>query len=109
VTSFLGAILDRHRSALDRCAGCRKGRADIAAGASHDFRQDNSLPVWHGWHAFRRGLATNLHELGVDDLTIQRICRHDDVATTQRHYVKTRDAGRKAAMQKLEKAIARSK
>jgi integrase len=64
---------------------------------------------WHGWHAFRRGLATNLHELGVDDLTIQRICRHDDVATTQRHYVKTRDAGRKAAMQKLEKAIARSK
>ena len=21
-------------------------------------------PRWHGWHAFRRGLATNLHELG---------------------------------------------
>ena len=22
---------------------------------------------WHGWHAFRRGLATNLHRLGVPD------------------------------------------
>jgi integrase len=26
---------------------------------------------WHGWHAFRRGLATNLKQLGVDDKTIQ--------------------------------------
>ena len=31
---------------------------------------------WHGWHAFRRGLATNLHRLGVDDKTIQAILRH---------------------------------
>lgn len=64
---------------------------------------------WYGWHAFRRGLATNLHELGVDDLTIQRICRHDDVATTQKHYMKTRTAPRKAAMQKLEKAFGKTK
>src|SRR5205823_4168742 len=28
---------------------------------------------WYGWHAFRRGLATNLHHLGVDDKTIQNI------------------------------------
>ncbi len=27
---------------------------------------------WHGWHGFRRGLATNLHQLGVADKTIQR-------------------------------------
>jgi len=26
---------------------------------------------WRGYHAFRRGLATNLRALGVDDLTIQ--------------------------------------
>jgi hypothetical protein len=25
---------------------------------------------WHGWHAFRRGLATNLHTLGVSDIVI---------------------------------------
>jgi integrase len=35
---------------------------------------------WHGWHAFRRGLATNLHRLGVDDKTIQAIWRHSNVA-----------------------------
>ncbi|HEV2381511.1 MAG TPA: hypothetical protein VG206_17155 [Terriglobia bacterium] len=28
-----------------------------------------------GWHAFRRGLATNLHRLGVPDKTIQTILR----------------------------------
>jgi len=28
---------------------------------------------WYGWHAFRRGLATNLHRLGVSDKLIQQI------------------------------------
>lgn len=27
---------------------------------------------WHGWHAYRRGLATNPHRLGVPDKIIQR-------------------------------------
>ena len=31
---------------------------------------------WHGWHGFRRGLASNLNHLGVDDSVIQRILRH---------------------------------
>jgi integrase len=31
---------------------------------------------WHGWHAVRRGLATNLSELDVPDPVIQRILRH---------------------------------
>jgi hypothetical protein len=31
---------------------------------------------WHGWHAFRRGLATNLHWLGVSDKVILQILRH---------------------------------
>ena len=44
---------------------------------------------WHGWHAFRRGLATNLRELGVPDDVIQRILRDADIATTQEHYAKT--------------------
>ena len=30
---------------------------------------------WCGWHGFRRGLATNLHTLDVNDLDIQRIMR----------------------------------
>ena len=43
---------------------------------------------WHGWHAFRRGLATNLHRLGVPDKTIQAILRHSNVAVTQACHIK---------------------
>lgn len=50
--------------------------------------KEKGLP-WKGWHAYRRGLATNLHALGVDDKTIQAILRHEDVSTTQRSYIKT--------------------
>ena len=55
-----------------------------------------------GWHAFRRGLATNLNRLGVDDSVIQRILRHSDVAVTQACYIKTASEDAQAAMQKLE-------
>jgi integrase len=40
---------------------------------------------WFGYHAFRRGLATKLHDAGVNDLTIQRILRHSDVSVTGEH------------------------
>ena len=60
--------------------------------------------AWHGWHAFRRGLATNLHRLGVSDETIQRILRHSTVAVTQNCYIKTADADAVAAMRSLENA-----
>lgn len=56
---------------------------------------------WHGWHVYRRGLATNLHQLGVDDLTIQAILRHTDVATTRRSYIKTVPQAATEAMQQL--------
>jgi integrase len=60
---------------------------------------------WRGWHAFRRGLATNLHRLGVDDLTIQAILRHSRLAVTQKCYIKTASEQTQAAMQKLERAL----
>jgi integrase len=34
-----------------------------------------------------RGLATNLHEMGVPTKVIQRVCRHADEATTKKHYI----------------------
>jgi integrase len=43
---------------------------------------------WHGWHAFLRGLATNLHSLRVDDKTIQEILRHSSVGPTMNVYVR---------------------
>ena len=60
---------------------------------------------WHGWHALRRGLATNLHRLGVDDKTIQAVLRHSNVAVTQACYIKTVSADAVAAMRALESAI----
>jgi len=62
---------------------------------------------WHGWHAFRRGLATNLSELEVPDPVIQRILRHADIATTQRHYRKTVPKSARKAMAKLDSAVNR--
>jgi integrase len=59
---------------------------------------------WHGWHAFRRGLATNLHRLGVPDEIIQRILRHSNIGVTQNCYIKTVDADVVAAMRSLENA-----
>jgi integrase len=90
--------------ALNRCEVCGKERLDHA-GVNHEYKRDASRPEWHGWHAFRRGLGTNLAEMGVDDLTIQRILRHANVATTRQHYIKVRNPKVEAAMQLLEAAL----
>ena len=60
---------------------------------------------WHGWHAYRRGLASNLKELGIDDLVIQQILRHTDVGTTRKSYIKVRNAKVADAMRQLGEAF----
>jgi len=63
---------------------------------------------WHGWHAFRRGLATNLNRLGVDDSVIQAILRHSSVTVTQEHYIKTVRTDAVNALQQFENALENS-
>ena len=60
---------------------------------------------WHGWHAFRRGLATNLYRLGVSDKTIPRILRQANVGVTQACHIKTADSDAAAAMQQFERSL----
>jgi integrase len=60
---------------------------------------------WRGWHAFRRGLATNLHQLGVSDKTIQRIFRHANVGVTQSCYIKTADSEAAEGMRQFERYL----
>ena len=60
---------------------------------------------WHGWHSFRRGLATNLYALAVPDKVIQQILRHANVAVTMKHYVKTSSGDSRKAMKQLGKAF----
>ena len=62
--------------ALNRCEVCRKPENDHA-NEKHKYKRDARFPEWHGWHAARRGLGSNLYRLGVPDMVIQRILRLD--------------------------------
>jgi integrase len=103
----LNNILNRViKPALNRCAVCGDTKTKhISNRAAHDYKRDERLPRWRGWHAFRRGLATNLHDLGVDDKTIQSILRHSNVSVTQRCYIKTLPKQTVAAMSHFESAL----
>ena len=90
--------------ALSRCTVCGK-REDAHKPEAHLFERDNSLPHWHGWHSFRRGLATNLHALGVDDKTIQAILRHSNVSLTMNVYVKSVSESQVSAMDALSEEL----
>ncbi len=90
--------------ALSRCEVCRKPEEEHKA-EGHLFKLDSSLPEWHGWHAFRRGLATNLHALGVDDKTIQAILRHSNVGLTMNVYVKSVNESQVTAMDALSEKL----
>jgi hypothetical protein len=72
---------------IEKCVKCRNSKADHPT-AGHLFELDQTLR-WHGWHAFRRGLATNLHALGIQDRDIQGILRHSNILVTQGSYVKS--------------------
>jgi integrase len=43
---------------------------------------------WRGFHAFRRGLATQLRAKGIPDIDIADALRHSDVAITRKSYIK---------------------
>jgi hypothetical protein len=94
------------KDALNRCRVCRQSRSKHGPLVAHEFERDSSLPTWSGWHAFRRGLASNLNRLRVDDSVIQAILRHSTVAVTQRCYIKTVPDDAQAAMKKLSEALA---
>jgi integrase len=88
---------------LEYCKQCGQTRA--AHGKEHKFQRDESRITWRGWHAFRRGLATNLNRLGVGGKTIQAILRHANLSTTMNIYVKSVDADSVKAMKALEKSV----
>lgn len=102
----LGTVVNRViLPTLNRCEVCRKAESDHDR-ANHEYKRDTSLPEWHGWHAARRGLGSNLYRLGVPDMVIQRILRHANVSTTASYYIKTAAEDVRNAMTKLEERIA---
>src|SRR5229473_3544806 len=92
VLKLLAKILEPLRSDGYIFAGPKNGRplnlANLARRVIVPKLMSAGVQCWSGWHGFRRGLATNLFELGEDEATIQAILRHADVKTTRRHYIK---------------------
>jgi integrase len=116
VISALAKRLDKYRASLP---GPPQGDASIfSATNGKPLRLNNVLracilPVlgaakieFHGWHAFRRGLATNLHDLGIDDHTIKAILRHSSVTVTQRSYIKSLPKQSVVAMNTFDSSVA---
>jgi hypothetical protein len=72
----IGTPLDLHNVFCDRidpilnaCEECGKLKAahPVRSHESHQYCRRSHLVQWQGWHAFRRGLASNLNELGVPE------------------------------------------
>jgi integrase len=104
----LGSVVNRViLPALNRCEVCRKAESDHQR-ADHEYKRNGSVPEWHGWHAARRGLGSNLYRLGVPEIVIQRILRHANVSTTATYYIKTAADDVRNAMAILENRIAES-
>jgi hypothetical protein len=89
---------------LNRCETCGKTNSDHQE-AEHIHKRDSGVPEWHGWHAARRGLGSNLYRLGVPDMVLQRILRHANVSTTATYYIKTAADDVRNAMVMLENHI----
>lgn len=60
---------------------------------------------WRGWHAFRRGLASTLFQLGAEDIVVQRILRHARVIVTRESYIKQFDVRVTEAMKRFGDAV----
>jgi len=85
---------------LVRCEICHSPK-HVHKERGHDFKLDESVPKWKGWHCFRRSLASNLYSLGVKPKVIQAILRHSDIATTLSFYVETPESESREALDKL--------
>jgi integrase len=92
--------------ALNRCVHC--GKPELGHNSAHGYERDARIPEWHGWHAARRGLGSNLYRLGVHEKVIQAILRHANVSTTATYYIKTAAEDVRAGMATLENEISNS-
>jgi integrase len=102
-----GKPLDLHNLAnriviptLQRCGVCEQMKSEHDE-ADHDFRLDESLPIWHGWYSLRRGVGTAVADLS-NSLAAKGLLRHSSVSTTERHYIKDVPESTLQAMKLLE-------
>jgi integrase len=109
VIAPLRRVLDEHKETANGAVWLFQGDRGFALNLDNLTRRVIHPAVgdrWHGWHAFRRGLATVLFDLGVDPEVAATILRHSDSTVTRRHYIKLQSQKQgAAAMQRLENAL----
>jgi integrase len=113
VIPALAEILDEYRKSM--------GNPEVGV----VFHSDDGLPIsvdrvgrrvvrreleairlpWYGWHACRRGLATNLCEIRAQDKVVQRILRHWTPHITRERYIKVFDRTVLEAVEKVQARI----
>jgi integrase len=109
VVTPLRVILNEHRKSVPNnpnafiFAGERKGAPlNLANLVRREMTAVVGKGKWHGWHGFRRGLATRLHEAQVQVAVIQEILRHSDPKVTQDSYIVIKSNATTKAMQKVD-------
>jgi integrase len=76
---------------------------ELAQNVTRPIVEAIGLP--YGLHAFRRGIASNLYELGANDKIVQRILRHAKPHVTKERYIKAFDPAVLDAMQRLQATV----
>jgi len=109
VLSSLRKILDEYRKTVPNTptdwifAGERKGAPlNLANLVRREILPALKQGSWHGWHGFRRGLATRLHESGAPVEVIQEILRHSDPKVTEDSYIVIESSRATKAMRKVD-------
>jgi len=106
----LGVILDEYRRSMGNpqtgvifheSDGLPINLDSFTRKAIQPVLKANCIP-WYGWHAFRRGLASNLYATGAQDILVQRILRHAKAHVTRDCYIKVFDTTVAAAMERLQ-------
>jgi integrase len=113
VIPFLAKILSQYRASMhDPAAGTMFHNGDGRCMDMDKLAQRVIRPAvkaiglpWYGWHGFRRGIASNLYQLGANDKIVQRILRHAKPHVTRERYIKAFDPQVLEAMGRLQAAL----
>ena len=86
--NLFGTILAQTRALSTPAVSVREKSGKAGRHRSIHTKSGQAAPEkaginWRGWYAFRRGLATNLYELGVNAEVIQAILRHNEVSANK--------------------------
>ena len=85
---------------LEICAVCGGRKSEHESITQHEFKRDESVPVWRGFYALRRGIGTALADVD-SAVAAKSVLRHSNLATTTAHYVKSVDEAAVRAMDKV--------